>query len=208
MSARRMARDERADLTAFLATLSPTQWQAPALCEGWRMRDTVAHVISYDELGKRGLLPAVIRGRFRPARVNAIAMADLSTRSPDQLLALLRKHLEPQGLPAGLGARVALVEGIIHHQDIRRGLGQPRAIPPERLLLALRWTLVAPDIGSLWQIRGVRLVATDLDFSAGAGPEARGAGEALLMTIACRRGVVSELSGPGTAKLARRLARR
>lgn len=208
MSARRMARDERADLTAFLATLSPTQWQAPALCEGWRMRDTVAHVISYDELGKRGLLPAVIRSQFRPAPVNAIAMADLSTRSPDQLLALLRKHLEPQGLPAALGARAALVEGIIHHQDIRRGLGQPRAIPPERLLLALRWTLVAPDIGTSGKIRGVRLVATDLDFSAGAGPEARGADEALLMTTACRRGVVSELSGPGTAKLARRLARR
>jgi uncharacterized protein (TIGR03083 family) len=168
----------------------------------------VAHVMCYDELGARGLLPAVIRGRFRPARVNAIAMADLRTHSPDQLLALLRKHLEPQGLPAALGARVALVEGIIHHQDIRRGLGQPRAIPPERLLPALRWTLIAPDIGSIWQIRGVRFVATDLDFSAGAGPEVRGAGEALLMTIACRRSVVGELSGPGQAKLARRFIRR
>jgi hypothetical protein len=135
-------------------------------------------------------------------------MADLRTHSPDQLLALLRKHLEPQGLPAALGARVALVEGIIHHQDIRRGLGQPRAIPPERLLPALRWTLIAPDIGSIWQIRGVRFVATDLDFSAGAGPEVRGAGEALLMTIACRRSVVGELSGPGQAKLARRFIRR
>jgi uncharacterized protein (TIGR03083 family) len=91
MSARRMAEDERADLAAFLATLSPGQWQAPTLCEGSRVRDVVAHVMCYDELGAPGLLPAVIRGRFRPARVNAFAMADLRTHSPDQLLAFAEK---------------------------------------------------------------------------------------------------------------------
>jgi len=46
---RRLARDERADLAAFLATLSPQQWQAPTLCPRWRVRDVVAHVISYHE---------------------------------------------------------------------------------------------------------------------------------------------------------------
>ena len=68
--------------------------------------------------------------------------------------------------------------------------------------------LIAPDIGGLWRIRGVRLVATDLRFSAGAGPEVRGAAEALLMAIAGRRGVASELSGPGQAKLAGRIGDR
>lgn len=100
---------------------------------------------------------------------------------------------------------MALVEGVIHHQDIRRGLGLPRVVPPERLLVALRWALPGPDIGGLWRIRGVRVVATDLGFSAGAGPEVRGAAEALLMTIAGRRGVVGELSGPGRGKLAGRI---
>jgi hypothetical protein len=65
--------------------------------------------------------------------------------------------------------------------------------------------VIAPDIGGLWRIRGVRLVATDLRFSAGAGPEVRGAAEALLMTIAGRRGVAGELSGPGQRKLVRRI---
>ena len=41
---RRLARDERADLAAFLATLSPRQWQAPTLCARWRVHDVVAHV--------------------------------------------------------------------------------------------------------------------------------------------------------------------
>jgi uncharacterized protein (TIGR03083 family) len=53
---RRLAREERADLAAFLATLPPQQWQAPTLCGQWQVRDVVAHVISYDDLHKRGLL--------------------------------------------------------------------------------------------------------------------------------------------------------
>jgi hypothetical protein len=52
--------------------------------------------------------------------------------------------------------------------------GQPRAIPPERLLPALRVALIASDIGGFWRIRRVRLIATDLHFSAGAGPEVQG----------------------------------
>lgn len=204
MGARHLARDERADFAAFLATLSPQQWQAPTLCTRWRVRDVVAHVISYDNLGVRSLLAVAARGRFRLSQVNAAALARYDTLSPEQLLSLLADNLQPRGQPAALGGRAGLVEALIHHQDIRRALGQPRAIPAERLTSALRTALIAPDVGGLWRIRGLRLVATDLHFSAGAGPEVRGPAEALLMAIAGRRGVVSELSGPGKDRLARR----
>ena len=59
MGLRRLAREERADFAAFLETLSPRQWEASTLCTGWRVRDVVAHVISYDELDGRSLV-----GRF------------------------------------------------------------------------------------------------------------------------------------------------
>jgi Tetracyclin repressor-like, C-terminal domain len=117
-------------------------------------------------------------------------------------------------LPAGadpddlaLATLAALQGGLLLAQVQRdtRPLGLPRAIPPERLLPALRTALIAPDIGGLWRIRGVRLVATDLGSSAGAGPKARGTAEALLMTIAGRRDVTSEVSGPGQRKFAGRL---
>ena len=62
---------------------------------------------------------------------------------------------------------MALTEGGIHHQDVRRALGCPRAVPPERLLVTLRLALLGPDTGGLWRIRGVRVVATDLAFSTG-----------------------------------------
>jgi len=205
---RRLGRDERAELAAFLATLPPEQWQAPTLCAGWRVRDVVAHVISYDNLGPGGLLALAARGRFRLSQINAAALARYDTRSTQQLLSLLADHLQPTGQPAALGGRAGLVEALIHHQDIRRALGQPRAISAERLLPALRTALIAPDVGGLWRIRGLRLVATDLHFSAGAGPEVRGPAEALLMAIAGRRAVVGELSGPGQQKLARRISGR
>ena len=49
-----------------------------------------------------------------------------------------------------------------------------------------------------------RLVATDVGWSAGSGPEVRGPGEALLLAIAGRRGVVDELAGEGQPVLAAR----
>ena len=58
---RRLTQEERADFAAFLATLSPQQWQVPTLCACWRVRDVVAHVISY-EVDTRGLLAYLIRG--------------------------------------------------------------------------------------------------------------------------------------------------
>lgn len=205
MDVRRLARDERADLAAFLATLSPQQWQAPTLCADWRVRDVVAHVISYDNLGARSLLALAAQGRFRLSQVNAAALARYDTHSAEQLLSLLAGNLQPTGQPAALGGRAGLVEALIHHQDIRRALGQPRAIPAERLTPALRTALIAPDVSGPWRIRGLRLVATDLRFSAGTGPEVQGPAEALLMAIAGRRSALRELSGPGQRKLARRI---
>ncbi|MGG7379082.1 maleylpyruvate isomerase N-terminal domain-containing protein, partial [Escherichia coli] len=46
-----MATAERSDLAGFLGTLTAEQWQAPSLCVGWRVRDVVAHLISFDGVG-------------------------------------------------------------------------------------------------------------------------------------------------------------
>ena len=201
---RRLARDERADLAAFLTTLTPQQWQAPTLCTRWRVRDVVAHVISYDNLDARALIAVAARARFRPGRINDTALTRYDQHTPEQLLAVLTGNLQPRGQPAALGGRAGLVETLIHHQDIRRALGQPRAIPAERLRPALHTALIAPDIARLWPLRGVRLVATDLHFSVGIGPPAKGPAEAILMTIAGRPAAISDLSGPGQATLAAR----
>jgi uncharacterized protein (TIGR03083 family) len=205
MSVIHLARAERADLLAFLADLTPQQWDTPSLCAGWRVRDVVAHMISYEGLPRRELARRLARGRFRLAWINAVGLAEMRDLGPGELLALLGQRLDPNGLTTGFGCRVALLDALIHQQDIRRPLGAPRTIPPDRLLPALSFARFAPPIGAFWRARGLRLVATDLGWAAGRGPEVRGPGEALLMAISGRRGVVGELSGPGQATLAARI---
>ncbi len=200
-----LARAEREDLLDLLGGLTPAQWRAPSLCAGWSVRDVVAHVLSYEELGPRQLAARFARGSFRFGRVNAIGLREYADRSPAELTDLLRRHLTPTGLTAGLGGAIALTDGLIHHQDIRRPLGLPRAVPEERLRPALRTALLAPTPLGVVRVRGVRLVATDLDWASGRGPEVRGTAEALLMAVAGRRGIAAELSGPGRDRLARRL---
>lgn len=199
-----MATGERTDLAEFLATLSPADWDAPSLCEGWRVRDVVAHVISYEDLSAVGVLRRFARGRFSPGAVNEIGVAEYAVE-PDGLLALLRQRLRTRGFTSLGGGRIALLDGLIHHQDIRRALGRPREVPPDRLLEALRMSLGASPLRSKGRVRGLRLIADDVDFTAGEGLEVRGPGEPLLMAVAGRRGVVDELTGAGQPLLARRI---
>lgn len=200
-----LARAERADLADLLTTLTPAQWDAPSLCSRWRVRDVIAHLFSYEDLGVAGLIGRFIRGGVLPDRVNAVGVATYTNHSIDDLLALARDHLQPRGLTAGFGGRIALTDGLIHHQDIRRPLGLPRDIPADRMLAALDFARTAPTIGAAKRIRGLTLTATDLDWTAGSGPAVAGPAEALLMTIAGRHGIAEELTGPGQQILADRI---
>ncbi|SFF63018.1 maleylpyruvate isomerase family mycothiol-dependent enzyme [Blastococcus tunisiensis] len=198
------ARAEREDLLELVERLTPEQWRAPSLCEGWTVQDVVTHVLSYEELGPRELAARFARGRFGVDRSNAIGLQE-TPRSPAELVELLRAHLTPTGLTAGMGGAIALTDGLIHQQDIRRPLDEPRTIPADRLVPALRTALFSPVLFGVLRVRYVRLVATDLDWAFGRGPEVHGTGEALLMAVAGRAAVADELSGPGAVRVAQRL---
>ncbi len=200
-----MARAERADLADFLATLTPQDWAAPTLCSKWTVKDVVAHMISYEELGAAGLLRRFAKGWV--VRANQVGVDDFAALSPQQLLDFLRDHLTPQGLTAGFGGMIALVDGTIHHQDIRRSLGRPRAVPEDRLQRVLGLVPGNPRLGAGRRIRGLRLRANDIDWSHGRGPEVTGPGEALLMAMAGRPAALADLDGPGLPTLAKRLTK-
>ena len=199
-----LARGERTDLVELLASLTPEQWDAPTLCEGWRVRDVVAHVYSYDDLGWVGLAGRMAKVGFDVDRANAMGVADHAGKSADELTALAREHVRPTGLTAMMGGRIALTDGMIHQQDIRRPLGLARSIPTDRLTAALDTARSAPTISAAKRIKGLRLVATDIEWTSGEGDDVRGRGEALLMAIAGRRGIADELDGPGAATLVER----
>lgn len=198
-----LAHAERADLARFLATLTPEQWTAQSLCANWRVKDVVAHVISYEELGIGGLLKRFVKGRV--VNANQIGVDDFSHLSSQELLDYLNCHLDPSGLTAGFGGMIAFVDGTIHHQDIRRALNQPRTIPADRLVRVLALIPGNPRLGAGHRIRGLRLKATDVDWTHGAGIEVTGPGEALMMAMTGRPAALTDLAGPGLPTLANRL---
>ena len=198
------ARAERLELVEFLRGITAEQWQQPSLCSHWSVQDVVAHLVSYEVLTPVGVLTRAATGLMSLNRMNAIGVAEHSAQGPDQLMALLQRHATPSGITALRGGGIGLVDSLIHQQDIRRPLGSRRDIPMDRLRYALDFARTAPPLRGLWRIRGVRLVATDAEWAAGRGPEARGPAEAALMVMAGRPGAAEELTGPGREVLVRR----
>lgn len=196
-----LATAERSDLADLLDTLTDEDWRTPSLCEGWSVRDVVAHVVSYEELSTVGLVWRMGRAAGRAGQANAIGLRDLADADPADLVRVLRAHLRPTGLTAGFGGRIGPTDTLIHHQDVRRPLDRPRTVPGDRLVVALDMALRAPTLPSRKDVKGLRLVATDLDWSTGDGPEVTGPGEALLLTIAGRAAALDDLSGPGLDRL-------
>lgn len=204
MTTMEMACEERREFADLLAQLSPEQWDHSSLCELWRVRDVVAHVVSYDELKPLAVARRMARAGFVPSRANAIGVAEYTPRSPEQLTELMHACIPPRGLTASFGGMIALVDGMIHQQDIRRPLGIPRDISPQRLRAVLDYSLSVPAVRGARRTRGVRLVATDMDWAHGSGPEVSGPAEALLMIMAGRRDALNQLCGPGKTILAQR----
>jgi uncharacterized protein (TIGR03083 family) len=198
-----MAYDERTDLASFLETLTPQEWNAPSLCDRWTVKDVVAHVVSYEELNPLGLVKRFAKGIV--VHANEVGVEEFAPMSPQELTEFLGRHLRPQGLTACFGGMIALIDGTIHHQDIRRALGHPRTVPVDRLERILPLVPGNPRLGAGRRVRGLRLKATDVGWQHGNGPEVSGTGEALLMAMAGRHEAIDELTGPGRATMAGRV---
>ena len=205
ISARALARRERQEFADLLDTLSPQQWQTPTLCGDWTVRDVVAHTIAYLGQTRLQLTTAMVTARGQVDRLNESAHQANKGLTPDELRTMMRSGADPSGAGALYGCRVALIECLIHQQDIRRPLGMPRTISGDALLASLAFARTSPVIGGARRTRGLRLVANDLDWSAGRGAEIHGPGEALLLAMAGRvEAVADELHGPGVADLRNR----
>lgn len=202
-----LAAGERRDLASYLDTLTAQEWERPSLCRGWSVRDVAGHVTSYDMLSWPALLALFARSGFSLSRANRALLEESRRLGTGELTARLRAHAVPRGITTMFGCAVALTDGLIHHQDIRRALGHARHVPPERLAAALEFAPRARALPAPANLRGIRAVATDLGWSHGTGPEVRGPGEALLVALAGRPQALADLEGPGLGILEARLHR-
>ena len=197
---------ERRDLADYLDTLTEQEWEQPSLCPGWSVRDVVGHLSSYDDLGWPATVALLARARFSLARCNQLGVEDSRRLSTAELVARVRACPVPRGIPALFGGAIALTDGLVHSQDVRRALGSPRTVPAERLVAALRFLPRARALPAPQNLRGLRCVATDVDWAYGTGPAVTGPGEALLVALAGRPQALTDLSGPGLPVLTERVA--
>lgn len=207
-----LVRVERVALIGFLRTLSPGEWATPSLCSAWTVQDVAAHLAWAPASGARETVLRLIRGGFRLNKINADAAVNWSRRGPAAILDQLHANAAAGAKPPGVPEGAALADAVVHALDIRRPLNKARPIPQEAFgrtadfCARLRWPLSILARGNARKrIDGLHLVAEDLIWSHGKGPEVRGSAEALVLVLTGRPVGPNELTGPGAAQLYARL---
>lgn len=183
------------ELIELCKSLTPEEWNAPSLCEGWRVRDVVAHIIG----GQQDLMAYLTSAGGNKANQKMIEKRrNIST---GELIHQLEAITDKPVWLVKLGTSIFIYDNWVHQQDIRWPLGKDRKQDPERLRIVLG-TLSKRGAKNLTQ-RNQRMVATDMDWQLGEGSdEICGPAEALAMFLAGRRKAALErLSGPGVDKL-------
>ena len=200
---------ERAQFCELLQGISDAEMDAPSLCEGWSVRDVAAHAISYDRINPLFFVPLFVVTGFSIDRTNRLLVRWWRRQPTSRIVDAFRRSPTPRGMMRLLGKRIALLDCFVHQQDIRRPLGRPRAIPPERAAaLAEVFRHHRIGAGGITRARGLRFVATDSDWSAGEGPVVEGPAEAIVMALAGRPAALDDLkSGDGKDLLTQRLRR-
>ena len=106
----------------------------------------------------------------------------------------------------GAGPLDPLVDILVHGQDIARPLNLARPVPIHRAVPALQHVIDSIFYGAKKRLRGVRLIASDVNWSFGSGDaELCGPAVDLLLVATGRPDGLRHLTGAGVAVVAERL---
>ena len=198
---------EHDEFVEFLAGLTPEQWEVTSLCTEWSVKQLALHYLGAAETGMGGLLGKVFASGLSLEKAGKRLISEREQLGTDEVVARLRALPLRSGLhrmyrPPGL-----LIETFTHHQDARRPLGaKERDVPSARLELVAKTAATShAGTGAKKRGTGLRLEATDIDWSHGDGPVVKGPAEAIVMTLMGRGAALDDLSGDGTEVLASRL---
>jgi uncharacterized protein (TIGR03083 family) len=203
MEAKELFFEERDSIVQTLRSLTPEQWDAPSLCDGWRVRDVAGHMITGVEMSLPTVLIKTVQAGFNINKASARAGKEAGSRPTDELTTALASTTELSGFAKVLGYAKLVPDITIHHEDIRRAVGlTPHEVPAERMKFSL--STLRKDTGPLKakkRTSGLRFVATDLDWAEGEGPEVRGPALSLLLAMGGRSVAIDECEGDGVAVL-------
>lgn len=175
-------------LADLLDTLDEAGWDTPSLCDGWRVREVAAHLtmaVRYSEAQFYAELQGC-DGDFTRLS-NRIATRD-ATLPGGILVDNLRDEVMHRWTPPGGGYAGALNHVVIHGLDITVPLGVERRSPDE----TIRSVLAGLTHGGMhahfgFDLNGLSLRATDLDWTFGSGAPICGAAEDLVLFMCGRK---------------------
>jgi uncharacterized protein (TIGR03083 family) len=178
-------------------------WDRESWCSGWRVRDVLAHLVHLAEATQASMARDLLVSGVRPDPALRRIAGRMGDDAVPGLAERLRRGADGHFHLLGSPRSVALGELLVHGEDALRPLGLSSDIPPSDVRPVLD---IYRRIGRLAfhgkRQPSVRLVATDVDWSSGRGPEVRGRAIDVLLLLANRSGARPSLTGPGTSVLA------
>lgn len=197
-----MIEKERASLADALAALPEDDWDKPSLCSGWSVRQVVGHVIATANQTPGSFFTKFVGSGFSFNRLLAKDIERYTDgRSNPELVDSLRSRVQARTAPPG-PTLSWLGETIVHSEDIFRALNGYRDHPVEHVTAAADfYTTSNLLIGAKKRIEGVKLQATDAEWSHGDGPEVSGPAIALVLAMTGRKVALDDLTGDGVEVL-------
>jgi uncharacterized protein (TIGR03083 family) len=188
---------ERAALVSDLGDVDPAGWDTKSLVPDWSVREVLGHMTSTARLTPPAFLAGLAKAGFRFHSMSAANVRQETAVSPSEQLANLSGLVNATTHPPG-PVEAMLGEIIVHSEDIRRPLGIAHDYPMAAVTRAAdfykRSNLL---IGAKNRIAGIKLLATDTDWSTGEGPEVAGPMLSLVLAMTGRSAALEDLSGQG-----------
>jgi len=180
-----------AEYLALADALTPAtddDWDTPSLCEGWRIREVIAHLTMPSRYDQDAFMAELAQREFDFGRLsNDIAARDAELPTA-QLLADLRADVLLQWAPPEGGYHGALNHVVIHGLDVSVPLGLPHR-PDDEAIRTVLDGLTAGGVHAHFgtTVEGRRLEASDLDWSFGSGEAFRAPAADIALALAGRR---------------------
>jgi uncharacterized protein (TIGR03083 family) len=172
----------------LLARAPEAVWDRPSLCEGWRVREVVAHVTMPARYSAERFTELLAEVGFDFTTLSdrlALEDAQLPTAT---LVGNLRDDVLHRWTPPGGGSHGALNHAVVHALDVTAAIGEPRVSDDAALRVVLD-DLTAGGVHEHFgtELPAATLRATDIEWSFGEGPEITGRAEELVLRLCGRR---------------------
>ena len=195
----------RRALADALSDLTPGQWRSDSLCAGWTPAHVLAHQTMPFRISGEDFMAGLQRCGGDFTRFSDEIAARDSQLPPADLVAVLRDNADNPWSPPGGGLVGALSHDVIHGLDITWPQSLAYEISDSAMTAVLNsvtspLALAAGDVVAAevcadasgetlfgFPLSGIKVSATDLDWSAGHGAELAGRARDLLPLLAGRQ---------------------